>query len=167
MVIVVLSVSILHRFPHSLWKWDGDLACSRITHHSSNWILLLTCGSCCMLGWQERLSKAKFIILCQRRRGPGKGWVETLILHHKLRRRTLFFLDLISSLIRSMMGLPRWPSGKEMVCQCRRWGFNPRVRKIPWRRKWQPTPVFLLRKAHRQRSLTGYNPWDCTESGTT
>ena len=39
-----------------------------------------------------------------------------------------------------------WCSGKESVCQCRRCkrvGFNPRVRKTPWSRKWQPTPVFL------------------------
>jgi len=37
-------------------------------------------------------------------------------------------------------------------------GFNPGVRKIPWRRKWQPTPVFLPRESHWQRSLVGYNP---------
>ena len=36
---------------------------------------------------------------------------------------------------------------------------NPWVRKIPWRRKWQPTPVFLPGKFHRQRSLVGYGPW--------
>ena len=44
------------------------------------------------------------------------------------------------------MGLPRWLSGKESTCQwrrCRRHRFNIWVRKIPWRRKWQPTPVFL------------------------
>ena len=46
------------------------------------------------------------------------------------------------------IGLPRWLSGKESACQCRRLGFNPWVRKIPWRRKWQPTPVFLPRKPH-------------------
>ena len=33
------------------------------------------------------------------------------------------------------------------------------VRKIPWRRKWQPTPVFLPGKSHDQRSLAGYSPW--------
>ena len=44
--------------------------------------------------------------------------------------------------------LPRWFSGKESTCQCRRSGFNPWVRKIPWRRKWQPTPVFLPEKSH-------------------
>ena len=37
--------------------------------------------------------------------------------------------------------------------------FDPCVRKIPWRRKWQPTPVFLLRKSHRQGSLAGYSSW--------
>ena len=41
------------------------------------------------------------------------------------------------------------------------------VRKIPWRRKWQPTPVFLLGKYHGQRSLEGYSPWGCKESDTT
>ena len=39
-----------------------------------------------------------------------------------------------------------WCSGKESICQCRRCKFDPWVRKIPWRRKWQPTPVFLSGK---------------------
>ena len=38
-------------------------------------------------------------------------------------------------------------------------GFNPWVRNIPWRRKWQPTPVFLPGRFHGQRSLAGYSPW--------
>ena len=37
--------------------------------------------------------------------------------------------------------LPRWLSGKEPTCQCKRHGFDPWVRKIPWRKRWQPTPV--------------------------
>ena len=48
--------------------------------------------------------------------------------------------------------------------RCRRHGCKPLVGKIPWRRKWQPTPVFLPGKSHGQRSLMGYNPWDCKES---
>ena len=63
--------------------------------------------------------------------------------------------------------LPRWPSGKESNCQCRRCkghGFDPCVGKIPWRRKWQPTPIFLPGKLHRLRSLAGYSPWDYKES---
>ena len=38
--------------------------------------------------------------------------------------------------------------------------FDPWVEKIPWRRKWQPTPVFLPGESHGQRSLAGYSPWD-------
>ena len=63
--------------------------------------------------------------------------------------------------------LPWWFSGKESTCQCRRCrrhGFNPWVRKIPWRRKWQPTPVFLPGKSHGQRNLVVYNPWGHKES---
>jgi len=44
--------------------------------------------------------------------------------------------------------------------------FEPWVRKISWRIKWQPTPVFLLEKSHGQRSLVGYSPWGCKESDT-
>ena len=40
----------------------------------------------------------------------------------------------------------------------RRCGFNPWVRKIPWKRKWKPTPVFLSGKSHGQKSLVGYSP---------
>ena len=56
-------------------------------------------------------------------------------------------------------GLPWWLSGKKSACQCRRLGFDPWVRKICWSGKWQPTPVFLPRKSHGQRSLVGYSPW--------
>ena len=50
-------------------------------------------------------------------------------------------------------------SGKESACQSRRLVFAPWVGKIPWRRKWQPTPVFLPEKSHGQRSLEGYSLW--------
>ena len=54
------------------------------------------------------------------------------------------------------------------IClQCRRPGFDPWVRKIPWRRAWQPTPVFLPRESHGQRSLAGCRPRGRTESDTT
>ena len=47
------------------------------------------------------------------------------------------------------------------------WVPSPWVRKIPWRRKWQPTPVFLPGEFHGQRSLAGYSPWGHKESDTT
>ena len=46
-------------------------------------------------------------------------------------------------------------------------GFDPWVRKIPWRREWQPTPVFLPGEFHGQGSLAGYSPWGCKESDMT
>jgi len=49
--------------------------------------------------------------------------------------------------------LPKWLSGKESACQCRRHGFDPWVGNIPWRRAWQPTPVFLLGRSCEQKSL--------------
>ena len=55
--------------------------------------------------------------------------------------------------------LPRWLSGKESTSQSRRRGFDPWVRKIPRRRKWRPTLVFVPGKSHGQGSLVGYTPW--------
>ena len=52
-----------------------------------------------------------------------------------------------------------WLIDKGSSCQCRRCGFNT------WRRKWQPTPVFLPGKSHWQRSLVGYSPWSCKRVG--
>ena len=65
--------------------------------------------------------------------------------------------------------LPCGSAGKEPACQCRRrkrCRFNPWVGKIPWRSKWQPTPVFLPGESCRQRSLVGYSPWGRRESDT-
>ena len=53
------------------------------------------------------------------------------------------------------------------VRDAKRLGFDPWLGKIPWGRKWQPTPVFLPGKFHRQRSLAGYSPWGHRESDTT
>ena len=51
--------------------------------------------------------------------------------------------------------------------QCRRPGFNPLVRKIPWRRAWQPTLVFLPGEFHGQRSLVSYSAQVHKESDVT
>ena len=66
--------------------------------------------------------------------------------------------------------LPWWLSWKRIPLQCRkckRCRYNPWVGKIPWRRKWQLTPIFLPGKSHGQRSLEGYSVWGCKESYTT
>ena len=64
-----------------------------------------------------------------------------------------FFLFLLPH----YLGLPQWVSGQESTCQCRRCKFDPWVRKIPQKRKWQPTPIFLPGKSHGQRSLDGHS----------
>ena len=68
------------------------------------------------------------------------------------------------TLTHTHMGFSGGASGKEPACQCKkrkRCGFNPWVWKIPWRRAWQPTPVFLPGECHGQMSLVGYCPWNC------
>ena len=59
-------------------------------------------------------------------------------------------------------------ASKEPTCQCRRHkrlGLDSWVVKIPWRRTWQPTPVFLTGHYHAQRSLAGYSPWGSQRVG--
>ena len=58
----------------------------------------------------------------------------------------------------SFRGFPGGACSKESACQCR---------KVPWRRAWQLTPVFLPGKFHEQGSLAGYSPWGCKELNTT
>ena len=65
---------------------------------------------------------------------------------------------------------PGGASGKEPTCQCRRCKrcrFDPCVRKIPWRRKWQLTPVFLPGESYGKRSLAGYRPYGLKDSDMT
>ena len=96
--------------------------------------------------------------------------------HLQFSSEVFFFFFVVSLLFASTFintsgscGLPRWQGGKESAWQCRRrrrCGFSPWVRKSPWRRKWQPTPVFVSGKFHGQRSLAGYSPWGFKESDT-
>ena len=70
----------------------------------------------------------------------------------------------------SLTGFPGGASGKEHICQCRRHkrrGFSRLVEKIPWRRAWQPTPIFLPGQSHGQKNLVGYSPRNCKELDTT
>ena len=71
-------------------------------------------------------------------------------------RHAGFALESAVCLTASHSGFSGGAGGKEPTCQCRRHerlGFRPWVRKIPWRREWQPTPVFYLENPNGQRSL--------------
>ena len=73
-------------------------------------------------------------------------------------------------MLQLLYGFPRWYRGKESACQCRnhrRCEFNPWVRKIPWRRDWLPTPVFLPGKSLGQRILMGHSTQGHKESDRT
>ena len=70
-------------------------------------------------------------------------------------------------LLDTRLGISCWLSGKESTYQCRRPEFDPWVRKITWRRAWQPTPVFMPGESCVQRSLAGYSPWGCKKSDST
>ena len=67
----------------------------------------------------------------------------------------------ICSLLTHDKGFPGGSGGKESACQYRRhkrYGFDPWVGKITWRRAWQPTPVFLPRESHEQSNLVSFSP---------
>ena len=81
----------------------------------------------------------------------------------------VFLADFPGSPIPTMT-FPGGAGGKEAGCQCRRQKrcrLDPWVRKIPWRRAWQSTPVFLSGESHEQSSLEGYSPWGPKESDMT
>ena len=80
---------------------------------------------------------------------------------------TIGMLSIFRGVYAFLLGFPGGACGKEHACQCRkhkRCRFNPWVRKIPWRKAYQPTPVFLLGKCYGKRNLVGYSPWDHKES---
>ena len=86
--------------------------------------------------------------------------------HSSLLSSALVFLFLF---INGRVGLPR-DSAENNLLQCRshrRHRFDPWVGKIPWRRAWLPTPIFLPGESHEQRSMAGYSPEGCKELDTT
>ena len=84
------------------------------------------------------------------------------ILLYYLLRGFLHFFFFFEQLL-MLLGLSLQLSWERICLQCRRpGGFDSWVGKSPWRRKWQPTPVFLPGKSHGQRSLAGYSPWGHT-----
>ena len=88
---------------------------------------------------------------------------KVLVKHAKPDSMLLLFLSNYEILC-SCEGFPGGSSAKESTCQCRRHRrcrFDPWARKIHWRRKWQPAPVFLPGKSHGERSLVTYSPWGC------
>ena len=112
-------------------------------------------------------------------RHPGLGYNDSISVS-LLSLSTLLFLILIAFILSlQIISLKNWYHLNNIFraslvaqtvkhrLQCGRPGFSPWVRKILWRRKWQPTPVFLPGKSHQWRSLLGYSLWGPKESDTT
>ena len=81
--------------------------------------------------------------------------VSGTFIHHS----TCIYYTFMTSLVAQMV--KRLPTMRETWVQSLPW-----VGKISWRRKWQPTPVFLPGESHGQRSLAGYSPQGHKESDT-
>ena len=80
------------------------------------------------------------------------------LLFNMLSRLVIAFLPRVALVVKKKK--------KKKTCQyrrCKTRGFDPWVGKMPWRRKWLPTPVFLSRESYGQRSLAGYSPQGCKE----
>ena len=75
--------------------------------------------------------------------------------------------QIFSCTLKSQLLLPWWLREQRVCLHCGRPGSDPWTRKIPWRRKCQPTPAFSAGKSHGWRSLAGYSPWGRKESDTT
>ena len=75
--------------------------------------------------------------------------------------------DATFTCVSGSIGFPWWLRGQSICLQCGRPRFDPWAGKIPWKRKWQPTPVFLPGKSHGWGSLVAYSPWGHKESDKT
>ena len=100
--------------------------------------------------------------------GESQGWGARWAAIYGVSQSQTRLKRLSSSSSRTWLG--DFPGGsvvKKSACQGKRHRFNPWIEKILWRRKWQPTPVFLPGKSHGQSSLAGYSPWVAKESNMT
>ena len=81
--------------------------------------------------------------------GEGNGYASSIL-----------GTSLVAQAVRNLPAIPYLPAIAPAMQETQVWSL---VRKIPWRRQWLPTPVYLPGESHGQRSLMGYSPWGCTE----
>ena len=116
-----------------------------------------SCGSACVTD-EDTLGSRRPCCLT-RRSAPARVPAVSHLVSSTLGRSVFVILAVLIA-----VWFPRWLSSEESTCQCRR--FSPSVGKISWRRKWQPTPVFLPGECLGQRSPAGYSPQGRKESDT-
>ena len=132
----------------------------RYVHGLLPWLQMLSCNSLLMLNkpiFARQISSQLFVV-SQHIGGPYGDHRRLLMAPGLVSKQVLY--PQMNPLCLTAYGSLWWLSWERICLQCRRPRFNPWVGKIPQRGKWQPTPVFLPRKSHGQRSLVGYSPWD-------
>ena len=126
------------------------------THIYSYYIYIVTKKDCFKSSVHKVLFLAPQALSSQRHQAIGTGSPNALPVTSSF-----------TMILKTTSGFPSGSEGKESACQNSRHRFSPWVGKIPWRRKRQPTPVFLREKSHGQRSLASSvhgdaNKWDRT-----
>ena len=109
-----------------------------------------------MLTNRQILSNTEYVVVNEGKAENIKGLYSTLQAKAKALKLQLYLV----------LDFPGGSDSKVSCVQCGRRGFNPLVGEIPWRRKWQPTPVLLPRKSHGRRSLVQTIVHGVTESDT-
>ena len=141
------------------WSWAMRVETQPVDHEAS----LTTClGRGCLCAAINSRS-------CSKWRATDEGvtvwYINRSSSHQQGRKLHLPVLSLLIVIKGTslLICFPGDPSGKESTCQCKRHKkhkfYTLVVGKIPWRRAWQPTPVFLPGESHGLRSLAGYSPW--------
>ena len=131
--------------PDSLLVWHTHCSTGPLTTTTDSALL-------CPQGTTENQTRDKVNY-----KGFYLQWIQTLNMYDLIFINSSIFIKIHISL----WGFPGGTSDKEPACQrrrCKRHRFNPWVRKIPWSRARQPTPVFLPGESHGQTSLAGYSP---------
>ena len=147
--------------------WSLDIIwCGRLVRYAGGDMCLKTYK--CWQGWGEIKSFAHFNgnsecwSYYRKQYENSQKYIETTLMVRwifKENMRHIFVYIYVCVCVCVFMGFSGSTSGKEPTCQDRRYkrcGFNP-IRKIPWKRVWQPPAIFLSGESHGQRSLAGYS----------
>ena len=136
--LVLLTLLFFSLVPSSYWIFHGSIYSFLLVRYSC--LQLVFCMHFCVWRCIPDVSVER-----------ERVHVHLLLRHLVLSDFFFFFFNLGASFVAQIV--------KKQIClQCRILGFDLWVTKIPWSRKWLPTPIFLPGKSHGEKSL-GYNPW--------
>ena len=148
------TVEGLIRCQYNKWHWEITMTSGLICFISSvKTRKVYLVSAVCLVSWNKNNKWYKMFRVRTISLKPGKAWLYPAeavspFVHPSL-SSFRYSMNILLNLGQALMGFPHSASRKESICQFRRWkrwGFDLWIRKIPWRKKWQPTPVFLAWK---------------------